>query len=283
MEFCTLFNASYSYKGWVMFYTLLKQSPQATLYVLCMDDTVFNEGVKLGLDNLKLIRLKDLEKMFPSIAATKRTRQFREYIVSLKPFLPSYIFRTYGSKKVFFIDSDVVFLNDPKLIDESMSDHSIYVYDLDLDKPRGSGPITSGFMAFADDENSEVFLKWWQDRCVEWCKWYAAPNKKFAEQGYLNVFYDNPTKFKNYVVYGDPGIHIGPWNIKRHNLQKLNGQLVIDKTHILVCYHFHEFKLVGNSYSPTGWPLDKKHIDWIYKPYFSLIQKYSRGELWKKI
>ncbi len=283
MAFCTLFDSNYSYKGWVLLYTLLKQNPSIKMYVLCIDDKVFNEGKALNIDNLILIKLKDLENSFINIKNLRTGKKLNEYIVSLKPFLPSYIFNKFEENQLIFVDADIAFFNNPNIILDSMKDYSLYLYDLDLDKPRSSGPITSGFMGFKNDENTHKFLKWWQDRCVEWCFWRAGSNKKFAEQGYLNVFYDEPKKFKNFFVCKDPGIHIGSWNIARHKIHKENEEFFIDQNFKLVCYHFHEFKLQENSYFPTGWPLNKEHIEWIYDPYFKLIKKYQEGDLWKKI
>lgn len=272
MNFMTLFDSGYSYKGWTLQKSLQSFSKEAKLYVFCFDDEVFRQSQ--DKTNVIPIHLNELEAFYPELKQIKNSRSKKEYIVTTKPFLPHFIFKKTKEEKICFVDADICFFNSPENIESAMKDYSIFLYDLDLDKPRPSGHITSGFMGFRNDQNSEEFLKWWQKECIKWCFWKAGSNNKYAEQGYLNIFETEPNKFKNFFLCKDNGIHIGSWNIARHKLSRVNNELIIDDKYKLICFHFHEFKLTKDGYYPTGWPLRKEHYTYIYEPYFNYIKEY---------
>jgi hypothetical protein len=55
----------------------------------------------------------------------------------------------------------------------------------------------------------------------------------------------------------------------------------MDDKHILVCYHYHEFRMTGpDSYYPTGWQHTASDRRFVYEPYFTLTKQAIAGTLW---
>ena len=68
------------------------------------------------------------------------------------------------------------------------------------------------------DERGIAALRWWHDRCVEWC-YQRFEDGKFGDQKYLD---DWPDRFAGVHVVDHPGVGLAPWNVSRHELV-LNG------------------------------------------------------------
>lgn len=280
MTFCSLFNkGKYAAEGWVCHYTIRKHIPDAKFYVFCMDDETLKQAQRLRLKGVIPISLQELEQKYPQVKAVKSSRAFKEYIVTYKPFLPEYIFDRFGENKLVFADSDIAFWGNPNEIFDEMGECSFLVKDHGFEPPRSAGRFNVGLLAYKNDRNCREWLKWWQDCCVEWCKW-RAENGKFAEQGYLNILHDQPQKFKGVAIPAHPGINLAPWNIMKHQISKENGKLLVDgKT--LICYHYHEFEIAGDTYHPTGWTLPSNARPLLYDPYFRLVKKSYANKLWE--
>lgn len=279
--FCMLFNSgSYAIEGWVCHYTMYRLDPKIKIYVLCMDQGVLKRARELTDRGIVPITLADFEKAYPQVKAVKQSRSFKEYIVTMKPFLPEYIFDNFGENELVFTDSDMAFWSDPSEIIEDLGKNSFSAKDHEIEPTRKAGRFNVGLLAYKDDEHCRTWLKWWQERCVEWCHWYSAPGGKFAEQGYLTILHTHPNKFKGFLSTLHPGINLAPWNIMKHRLSKDGNQLKVDGKN-LICYHYHEFELKGNSYKPTGWKLPPNARELLYDPYFDLVKKSMNNTLWR--
>lgn len=106
---------------------------------------------------------------------------------------------------------------------------------------------------------------------MEWCEWRATPDGKCADQGYLNIFHDEPEKFHNVKISKHPGINLGPWNLAMHELGTQDGHPTIDGRR-LVCYHYHGYKPAGKlCLNDTGWDVSDEAMKVIYQPYHELM------------
>ncbi len=283
MSFCTYFNEGiYMTKANVCIYTLLKQDPKAKMYVLCFDHFVFNAMKNLKDDRVIPIKMSDFEKKFPQLPAIKNTRTKKEYFVTTKPFLPDYIFQEYGEDKTVFVDADMAFWGDPNQIFDVYKNYSLLVTDHELNPLPRAGRFNVGLVGFKNDQNCNVFLKWWEKKCIKWCKWDVGPNGAFAEQGYLNILHNQPNKFGGVLSCPHTGINLGPWNIAKHKVSKKAGNIIVDGHHDLITYHYHEFKMTGpDTFSPTGWKVTTNDIELLYKPYVKLFKKSRDGKIWE--
>jgi len=279
MYLCTYFDSAYAAKGWVCNYTLHQQDPEATLFILCFDEAVYNKAKTLS--GVIPIRLDALEKRFPELVAVKPTRLLKEYYATISPILPLYIFENYNHvETLFYTDADIAFWSAPQEMKEVMGDSSLMVVDHGFEPPRSGVRFNVGILGYRNDADCEEFLLWWKDRCLEWCKWTTLPNGMCADQGYLNTLHDEPEKFKNVLSCPHPGINMGPWNIAKHKITQDENGLLVDGQYNLICYHYHEFRMIGSTdYYPTGWAhtISDRHL--IYEPYFKLMQQSMAGEL----
>jgi len=280
MNFCTLFSdGKYAIEGWVMAHTLFTQAASSSLFILCMDESVYVEAQRLSQQhNIIPIHYKLLEQRWPRLFNSKHGRQKKEYIVSFKPFLPHYIFETYNVENVVFVDADIAFLRDPSPMFKLFDECSFFAKDHEIEPVRSAGRFNVGLLGFKNDDKCLTWLKWWQEKCIEWCFWYA-DNGRFAEQGYWNILHNDPDKFPGFISVKHPGFNLAPWNIMKHTISSQNGNLLVDGQE-LITYHYHEFELRGDSYFPTGWKLPA-NASLLYKPYFELFKKSMSGNLWR--
>jgi len=278
MYFCTYFDSNYFNKGLVCNYTLHKQDKNSILFILCLDDNVYNISSKLN--NVILIKLKDLENQFPELVTIKHTRLLKEYYATISPILPLYIFNNFSYiNTLYYTDADIAFWSDPNEIEQVMGDYSLMVVDHGFEPPRSGVRFNVGILGYRNDNYCKEFLLWWKERCLEWCKWETLPNGMCADQGYLNILYDTPNKFQNHLSCPHPGINMGPWNIAKYKITKENNKLIVNDKYNLICYHYHEFRILENSYYPTGWKHTQSDKKIIYDPYFELMKLSISGKL----
>jgi hypothetical protein len=277
-DFCSYFDSAYMAKGVVCLHTLLERGPGSRMFLLCLDDNVLSAATRMP--GVVPVRLSEVERYKPELLSIKAQRSKREYYATISPVLPQYLFDIFGMDKLFYTDADMAFWGDPGEIETVFGDKSIMVTDHGNPKAYRAGRFNVGILGYRNDVNCLEFLRWWQDKCLEWCEWRALPDGRCADQGYLNILYNNPDRFRNALSCPQPGINLGPWNIARHNVSMDNGRLRVDGRHNLVCYHYHEFHVTGpGSYSPTGWKHTDSDRKLVYEPYFSLIRRAMEGKL----
>lgn len=265
MDFMLMFDRQYSSEGKVCLSSILEHGG-GKVFVLCLDWQT--EQLVSGIDGVVPIRRADLESRYPEIAITRKTRPWAPYTQSLKPFLPEYVFDVFGAKMLAYVDSDMLFWGDCAEVDAEMGDSSFMVTSREQEPPPPSGYFNGGFFACRDDENCREFLKWWQDKCVEWCLWTSGPDGRFGEEGYLNVFRTEPERFKGIRVSEHPGINLAPWNAYKHKVERTQETMLVDGRP-LVCFHYQGFQKLTAEFRPTM--KMGKLAELIYRPYHDLM------------
>lgn len=272
MYLCTYFDQNYLDKGKVCHTSLSSLLSTFCLFVVCLDEKTYNE-VTLW-PNTKTIRLSDLETFWPDLLSAKKNRQLKEYYATLTPILPLYIFEKFSEVEIlFYTDADIAFWSNPLEMIDVMGNYSIMVTDHGFEPPRSNVRFNVGILGYRKDDKCKSFLEWWRDRCIEWCYWITMPDGRMADQGYLNKLHEDYAMY-NALNCPHPGINLGPWNIAKHVVEEIDSKKVVDKKFNLICYHYHEFRLIGtNSYYPTGWAHSQSDKTIIYEPYFKIIKK----------
>ena len=271
--FCTYFDSRYLQKGNSCYYTLTLQNPDTRLFVVCLDEKVYNIVSKWG--KAIAIRLSDLEKFEPELLKAKTNRSLEGYFGTLSPILPLYIFEKYDYVDLlFYTDADIAFWSDPAEMIGVIGQKSLMVIDHDIEPPRNGIRFNVGILGYRNDNNCKEFLYWWRDRCLEWCEWMTLSPYKCGDQGYLNVLADEPNKFKNFLISPHPGTFLAPWNLAKHKVTEINREKFVDGKN-LICYHYHEFKFLNsNEYFSTGWEHTKSDKRIIYDTYFEVMKKF---------
>jgi hypothetical protein len=125
-----------------------------------------------------------------------------------------------------------------------------------------------GWVGVRNDPDGIAVIKWWRDRCIEWCYDYV-DGDRFADQGYLDSFSGRSARVK---VIGNIGANLAPWNIANYAIDFRDNAVMIDATHPLIFFHFQGLKkglgwFIFNSHRQFDAPFPSDVRNHIYKPY----------------
>jgi hypothetical protein len=257
-NFVTLFDKKFLPQGLALYYSMIKHIKNFTLWIVCIDQLVYDRLNLLNLSNVKLLNLNDLETK--ELLSIKNRRTRTEYCWTLTPFTPRFVFDSDSSvKQVTYIDADIWFRKSPSKIfvefeqskkDVLITDHS---YSPEYDQSASSGQFCVQFMIFKKNKGSELVRKNWEDNCLEWC-YNKQENGKFGDQKYLE---DWPISFsRNVHILQDKELALAPWNILRFPY----GNSIF--------FHFHGLRIINSKKIFLGnYKIPKPVIENIYKPY----------------
>jgi len=184
-NYVTLFDNLFLPQGLALHMSMVRHIRLFTLWILCVDDETFEVLNNLKLSNVKLLQLSKLETL--ELLKIKPTRSKGEYCWTLTPFAPRFVFEADPNvKRVTYLDADLCFRKNPKLIFEEFTESGKQVlitdhgYSPEYDQSGTSGQFCVQFMIF-NREGGENVRIWWEERCIEWC--YARYEEgKFGDQ-----------------------------------------------------------------------------------------------------
>lgn len=240
-HFVTLFDSRFLLLGLALHASLQKVAPNFHLWVICIDELVEQQINKLNLDHVSTIPLLSIET--DELLAVKPTRTVGEYCWTLTPFAPQSVFNLApDAERVTYLDSDLFFFFSPEIIFhefELSKKHVLiteHAYAPELDRTAQSGRFCVQFMTFRRTQESFDVMKWWQDRCIEWC-FDRNEDGKFGDQKYLDQW---PALFPNEVhILSQVDKTLAPWNVD-YFLAKNPIELMP------VFYHFQSFRIVSD-------------------------------------
>ncbi|MTI57005.1 MAG: hypothetical protein FH760_19375 [Geosporobacter ferrireducens] len=244
--FCTILSKLRVYQGLVLYRSLDYNTDEFKLYILCADEESYSACSKMNLTKAVLVRAEYLGN--EQLLFKRFERELNEFCWTLKPFLIEYVMnQCQPIEYVTYVDSDICFFNNPKRIyrehmgqDVLLSEHD---YSLNYRGVEQScGKYNSGFIVFKNAENARYALKWWQDRCMEWC-FDRVEEGKFGDQKYLEFM---PGFFRNVGSIITPGVNIGPWNDTKYHFLYQDGKIFANKDK-LICYHFSGFRVINKN------------------------------------
>lgn len=265
-HYCTLFDSRFLPQGLALYRSLSRHAGCFTLWVLCMDEEVHTSLRRLALPNLRAIPLAELED--ERLLGVKAGRSVAEYCWTLTPFLPDYVMRLEPTAgRVTYLDADLFFFAPPEEIlrelDDSAKECLITEHDYSplYDQSASHGIYCVQFVPFARSEGGRNVLRWWQDRCLEWCFDRLEPGR-FGDQKYLD---DWPRRFPREVhVLRDRAAARAPWNAGRYSAP---GR-------IPVFYHFHGLRVFEGWRIQLyrGYRIDRGTLVRIYGPYLEELR-----------
>jgi len=266
-HYVTVFDSLFLPQGLALHMSMERHAGSYMLWMLCVDDAVYDLLQRLELPRVRLLLLSELE--VAELKSVKPTRTIGEYCWTLTPFALRFVFEAdVTALRVTYLDADLWFRRNPAPIfrdfDSSrrhvlITDHA---YAPEYDQSDTSGQYCVQFMTFTR-EGGEPVRKWWQDRCIEWC--YARyEDGKFGDQKYLD---DWPDRFPEQVhVLSDTELILAPWNATRFPFGRA------------ICWHFHGLRIeIGPSNKEYGvycgnYPLPAPAIRYVYKEYLKDLQ-----------
>jgi hypothetical protein len=101
-----------------------------------------------------------------------------------------------------------------------------------------TGVYNTGFLAFRRDESGLAALRWWREKCLEWC-YDREEDGKYGDQLYLD---DWPDRFNGVRVLEDARAGLAPWNDQKHRLERREGTFLVDGQAVAF-YHYESLEL----------------------------------------
>ncbi|MCX6701643.1 MAG: glycosyl transferase [Candidatus Zambryskibacteria bacterium] len=272
-----------------MYLSLKDHCPNFILYTVAFNDECYDILSKLKLPNMVVISMKEFEDT--ELLKIKPTRSGREYFWTCSSSSILYCIKKYNLDMCTYIDADLIFFENPKVILDEIGDKSILLTEHRL--PKGgkkeemNGLYCVQFMPFKNDKNGITALTWWRERCLEWC-YDRYEDGKLGDQKYLD---DWATRFPGVHVMKHLGGGVAPWNMYMYKILDDNGKLFVEEIQTLnkyplVFYHFQStqiynlYKQIIAVYWPYDSNIDDKTIK-IYQSYGKYL--YSSFELIRSI
>jgi hypothetical protein len=281
-NFCTLFDSYYLAKGLVLYNSLERHCDNFHLFIFA-----FNEKCRFFLENKNLkhatiISLEQFED--PELLNVKPKRTIAEYCWTATSSTVLYCLNNFEIDSCTYVDADLCFYSSPKLIFDEIGIASIaftrHNYHFLYDHSKTNGEYCVQFMYFRNDDNSKAALKWWRDKCLEWCYSYLEDGK-FGDQGYLPELIG---KFNNVYIIKNEGAGMAPWNLLRY--KKISGtqnKYIIKSTKEefeLIFYHYHylHYKIDSNTIkaNPGRVFFNRNILQNYYLPYLTEICKHEK-------
>jgi hypothetical protein len=269
--FCVILSKYRIYQGVALYRSLEYNYKKFNMFILCVDDETYQLCQELNLTKATLLQDKDLDDERLIIA--KKERRLNEYCWTLKPFFLEYVLDKYDSiENAVYLDADICFFNDPSAIFTANKSYCIQLSEHDFQEKNAAveqtcGKYNSGFIVFKNCETSVDALRWWQDKCIEWCQ-DGVDEGRFGDQKYLELL---PLLYDDVYPIITPGVNIAPWNESKYQYCNRNGKVYINDDK-LVCYHFCGLRILNkNSYALVIG--SQKPISFIHTPYAIVLQE----------
>lgn len=279
-HFCTYFDRNYLSRGLVLYRSLARHCQRPfTLWVLCFDAITYQTLDRLCLAGVRLIALDQFEAGDSDLQRAKTERSLVEYFWTCTPSLPLYIFNHLQVDSIMYLDADLCFYSDPMPVYSEMGDGSILIVEHRYPAEHAhlaatSGIYNVGLLAFRHDDRGLACLRWWRDRCLEWC-YTRIEDGKFGDQKYLD---DWPQHFAGVVVLKHEGAGLAPWNAAQYGIEFKDERVNIDGVP-LIFYHFHGLKSVArNVIQPAShaYRLSPSLVEHLYLPYVGALRDAER-------
>jgi hypothetical protein len=236
-HFVTLFDASFLPIGLALYGSLKEHAQPFRLWVLAIDEEAERHLARLALPDVTVIPLREFET--PALLAVKPGRTRAEYCWTMTPFTCQAVFdRDPSATRATYVDADVFFFRDPRILLQELDDSHKHVlitehaYAPEYDRSHDSGRFCVQFLTFDRSEEARSVMRWWQERCLEWC-FARYENGKFGDQVYLDQW---PALFGDCVhIVRQVEKTLAPWNVRYFSK---------DAAPDPVMYHFHGLRLL---------------------------------------
>ena len=241
--FCTLFDIGYAARGLAMINSLKSHLPDSHMTILCMDEQVEALFSVLGLDNVKTMRLADLEVAEPRLADCKTARNRSEYCWTLSSVLTHHLMQTDKTiDRLTYLDADLLFFSNPQNLFDEMGMRDIAItehrYAPHLSHLLAFGRFCVQWVSFRRSKKGLACLANWRAQCLDWCFAYQDEGR-YGDQKYLDSW---PDEYGDAVcIIDNIGAGVAPWNFVQYTFA-LTGDTPSVNGNDLVFYHFHQFK-----------------------------------------
>ncbi len=250
LDFCTIFNHEYLSRALAMYASLKKNCDSFHVYAYVLDDVCLRYFQTGDFPNLTILPIAVAEDA--ELLKVKKERTLGEYCWTCTPSLILCTIQKYNLKHCTYVDADLYFFQNPKILVQEMGDDSVLItphnFSTEYKSALRFGKYCIQFMTFKNDEYAMKALRWWREACMNWC-YNRLEDGKFGDQLYLD---DWLTRFEKIHELQQEG-SFAPWNNLTFDIVEENGQkILVNKKTLrrspLVFYHFHGFKFIEERY-----------------------------------
>jgi hypothetical protein len=271
--YCTYFDSGYLSRGLALIQSLRVNGDDSPLWVLCLDDAAKTYLDAERLPGVFTLTMSDVEAAEPLLAPLRASRSRMEYIFTSTPLLMRWVMNQHDEGTVvIYLDSDLYFFDSPARVLDALGTGSVGIIEHKYPERVAArlakyGRFNVGWVGIRADTAGRECLDWWASSTLAWC--FDKPEGgKYADQGYLDQF---PARFTGVVVLPSRGFNLAPWNTAGQALSLGNSGVLVDGTDVLVFFHFHGLRRVGNWYVSSqlvyGASMGRVLRDNVYGPY----------------
>jgi hypothetical protein len=244
-HFCTCFDRNYLVSGYTLYRSLCRHVADFTLYAAALDDETYRLLEALRDPRLVPVRLAEIEAFDPEFAACRANRSRVEYIFTMSPVLPRFLFERHpGIEILNYLDADLFFFRDPEPAYRELGGKALLIcphrFPPELKFREKFGLYNMAFQLYRRGPECFKVLGWWRARCIEWCCDRVEADR-FADQKYLDSW---PELTDSLVVSRNPGIDAGPWNWMTTSWEETADRRWNPAGSELVFYHYQGFRFL---------------------------------------
>ncbi len=283
LNFCTLFNSNYLSRGLAMYHSLEVNNSDFHLYIVAFDEHCLSVLNRLYLKHATVISLKKFEN--DTLKAVKLEKTSSEYSRTCSSFSIKYCIDNYKLDHCTYIDADLLFFKDPKVLIEEMGSKSVLVTEqgfLPRYRQASTNVSTSvQLITFKNTEEGMEVLNWWIHSSSTLC------SDRFDDGGSVDKEHLDEwhNKFSTIHVLKHPGGGVAPWNVQQYSFSKKGDQVIgVEKAtgekFDLIFYHYHGFRYtLNNSYilSDPNYSISRNPVKNIYRPYINALSIAERA------
>ncbi len=239
-RYCTLSDKNYLKFGKALIDSLISHSTEDfVLYYLCLDEETF-ESLTDYNSKVVPVRLSDVENSNQDLVNFKNRKPYNQFCWSLASCFSYYLLKEKQLDDILYIDSDIYFYQDPKLIFDEVGEKSVGIIrhrhntNLSVD-----GEYNVGTVYFRNSDLGIKTLKNWMECVILETRPDLAT---CGDQKYLELFElicGGP--FNELCVIDKTIAHGAPWNFRLYVYDYYNQDGTVvwgDRKQPLVFNHF---------------------------------------------
>ena len=238
LYFCTYFDSNYLAYGKLLLKSIQEHNKNFTLFIVCMDNKVFEHLQKILIPNIIVYSQNDLVDFRPDLKKIAKKRSKAEYFFTCSAQICDFIFKKNPDIPLLnYIDADLYFFNSLESLFDELGNASIGIIEhkfhwLNKSK-RKYGRFNVGWISFRNDKVGRQCVSDWAIQCMDWC-YQKLEYGKYADQKYLDQW---PKKYPGLKILKHKGANLAIWNVKNYKLSFSKGLILIDDQPLLF-YHF---------------------------------------------
>lgn len=269
-QYLTFSEYNYLHLGLTLYESICKHSTSDfVLHYIVRDEKSYNILTSINKPNLKVYRYEECKAIHKDFEKLEKTHQS-----NLESFSPFHFMMTPVSVKFMleqgldhclYIDSDICFYADPKLVIDAVHGKSVGICThkhMPFQKSnKDVGYYNVGVIYFKNDAIGKKCAQWWSDVCLNPSNKWSSIYGFCGDQKYLEVFEDIIGKNNIKIIDYDIG-HGAPWNFWMLDFLENDEIIWHDDAHFvlkdttskrqkMVYNHFSHFKpnFENNTYS----------------------------------